>query len=114
LHGLGSFDFVEGIYYEPLPLHDYYKRDGSRTTSPSAWADFEASCRALIAMGRRRELLLQNEKALRAMEQFLTESIRMEQIYGAEDAMEAPMRFYGFLQQHRATFLSALNVVHQG
>ena len=48
--GLSLYSVLPGIYYDPEPLHIYYKHPSS-ITNASAANDFVAICRILIACG---------------------------------------------------------------
>lgn len=101
--GLCLFNVLPGIYYDPEPLHYYYKHASSTCNTETASGILE-SYRALIARAEHDALPVRDPGARGALLRFLRRMLVLEEKFFAEPAADPAMGFYYFIARNREEF----------
>lgn len=101
--GLSMYNALTGIYYDPEPLHVYYKHTSS-ITNTSAANEFLAIYKTLIARAEQNDLPVRNPVALDALLRFSRRMLTLEEQFFAEPASDPVMGFYYFIARNKVAF----------
>jgi succinoglycan biosynthesis protein ExoO len=109
VHGLCMYNFLDGIYYDPDVLHDYYRRPSSITSSidtesSDAMAKMIALFQGLIDRVRNGTLPIENAAARNALIRFQTKCIANEKQFFKEIITDPVMEFYHIMKENRAAY----------
>jgi succinoglycan biosynthesis protein ExoO len=109
VHGLCMYNRLEGIYYDPEILHDYYRRPNSITTSidtesEDAMAKMIGLFQGLIDRAREGSLPIKNTAALDALIRFQTRCIANEKQFFKEEITDPLMEFYHIMKENRDAY----------
>jgi glycosyltransferase involved in cell wall biosynthesis len=103
--GACLFNVLPGIYYDPEPLHFYYKHAASMCNTGTADGVLEVY-RALIARAEHDALPVRNAAARDALLRFSRRMLMLEEKFFAEPASDPVMGFYYFIARNREAFYS--------
>lgn len=111
VHGLSMYNAMNGIYYIPAALHDYYKHNNSITNQTNAQTHESetakhmiASCRDLLTRAERHDLPLTNSTALLAFTRYVSALMALEEQFLDEHIEDAVMGYYHFMERNHAAF----------
>ncbi len=111
IFGLCMYNNLEGIYYEPAPLHLYYKHPGSITNQTNTLShksdtaqQMIKSCQTLIKRAECNQLQITNKAVSNMLIHYLKHFIQLEEKFFQESGDDSVMEFYHFIQKNRDAF----------
>ena len=113
IHGLSMYNVLDGIYFDPESLHNYFKHAKSftnqidpHTQHNEAAAKVIGVCTKIIERDRDRNLSVKNPLARDALVRYLNAMISLEKKFIDEAPRDPVMGYYHFIRQNRDAILN--------
>ena len=107
VYGFSMYNVLDGIYYDPSCLHDYYKRQASITSNldirdgQHEKIPYDKTLQYLAATGASR---LSKTETLDALTRYHNALIKLQQQYFLAPPTDPVMGFYQFMKTNRSAF----------